>query len=317
MDVERESGLREKTTGNMFAQSASSGLGLREFEVLLGHFHRREYDCCGRGAWSFKALARTNGKVVQSIGKVKTMCAFAKDTNTRVKCWFYVFNNLAAPLIVGSEFLEKTKTMSTFTNRLENRLPDGKAILMFNFIGFTHRSKRRFVALIDGRQTRILADSGSDLDLMSSTYVRAHGYETDRRRECRKRIQIADSSLVESIGQVRAELTLADGSNHIELFDVLFKLTFDVLLDETSLEEIEAFTVHKNSFVEVVASEHNTGLCTLGYLGKVNACLVRHLKRGERDRIQEPRKYNLPRKWTYSVINLEPIASLANSKTTL
>lgn len=237
-----------------------------------------------------KSFSLGNGKVVRSIGKVKAMGAFAKETHTRIKCWFYVFNHLAAPLIMGSEFLKKTNTMSAFTNRLENRLPAGKAMPMLNFIGFAHKSKRRFAALTDGRQTHISADSGSDLDLMSPTYVRAHSYKVDRRRECRKRIQTADSSVVESIGQVTAKLTLADGSSYVKLFDVLPELTSDVLLGETSLDEIEAFTVHESSFVQVVAGEHNSELCTLGYLGKVNEFLVRYLKQGRRDWVQESRK---------------------------
>lgn len=237
-----------------------------------------------------KSFSLGNGKVVRSIGKVKALCAFAKETQTRVKCWFYVLDKLAAPLIMGSEFLEKTKTMSTFTNRLENRLSDEKIMPMLNFIGFTHASKRRFVASIDGRQTHINADSGSDLDLMSSTYVRAHGYKIDRRREGRKRIQIADGSVVESIGQVRATLTLADGSSYVKLFDVLPELKSDVLLGEISLEEIEAFTVQQSSFVDVFAGERNNELCTLGYLGKVNEFLVRHLRKSKRDWVQEPRK---------------------------
>ena len=191
---------------------------------------------------------------------------------------------------MGSEFLEKTKTMSTFTNRLETRLLDGKAMPMLSFIGFTHASKRRFAASIDGRQTYINADSGSDLDLMSSAYVRAHGYKIDRRMECRKRIQVADGSVVVSIGQVRATLTLADGSCYVKLFDVLPELTSDVLLSEISLEEIEAFTVHESSFVEVFAGERNNELCTLSYLGKVNEFLVHHLRRSKRGWVPEPRK---------------------------
>lgn len=243
-----------------------------------------------------KSFTLGNGKMVRSIGRITAWCAFAKETQTRVKCWFYVLKKLAAPLIMGSEFLEKTKTMSTFTNRLESRILGGKAMPMLNFIGFTHASKRRFAASIDGRQTYINADSGSDLDLMSSTYVRAHGYKIDRRRECRKRIQVADGSVVESIGQVSATLTLAGGSSYVKLFDVLPELTSDVLMGEISLEEIEAFTVRESSFVEVFTGEHKNELCTLGYLGKVNEFLARRLRRSKRDWVQESRKSMNPLK---------------------
>lgn len=232
-----------------------------------------------------------NGKVVQSVGKVTATCAFAKETQTKVKCSFYVLEKLTAPLIMGSEFLEKTETMSLHTNRLENRFPDANSMPMLNFIGSTQASKRRFAASVDGRQTYINADSGSDLDLMSLDYVRDHNYEIDRRRECRKRVQFADSTIAETIGQVRATLTLKDGGSYMKVFDVLPDLTSDVLLGEVSLDEIDAFTIHESSFVQVITDKHGHELCIIGYLGKVNEFLARHLRLKRRGpQVQEQRR---------------------------
>lgn len=244
-----------------------------------------------QGRSDCKPFSLGNGKVVRSVGRVKAVCAFAKETQTNVKCWFYVFEKLAAPLIMGSEFLEKTKTMSIYSNRLENRFPCAKSMPMVNFIGSTQTSKRRFAAFVDGRQTYINADSGSDLDLMSSVYVRYHDYEIDRRRECRKRVQFADSTVAETIGQVRATLTLNDGRSYLKAFDVLPNLTSDVLLGEVSLEGIDAFTVHESSFVQVMTDKIRHELCTLGYLGKVNEFLARHLRLNKKgSRVQEQGK---------------------------
>lgn len=243
-----------------------------------------------QGQSGCKFFSLGNGKVVRSIGKVKAMCAFAKEAQTKMKCWFYVFEKLAAPLIMGLEFLEKTKTMSRFTHRLENRLPCGKAMPMLNFLGSTQASKRRFVAFIDGQKTYINADSGSELNFMASRYCRDRGYKIDRRRECRKRIELADCTIVETIGQTRATLTLENGSSFTKLFDILPGLTSDVLLGEVTLDEIEAFTVHENSFVEVFTGEQNNQLCTLGYLGNVNEFLARHLRRRKRGRVQQQRE---------------------------
>ena len=259
-----------------------------------------------QGKGCCKSFLLGNGKVVRSVGKVKAVCAFAKETQTRMKCCFYVFNKLAAPLIMGSEFLEKTKTMSKFTNRLESRVSGGMTMPMLNFIAPTQASKRRFSAFIDGHKTYINADSGSELDLMSSSYSRGHGYKIDRRRECRNRIQIADGTVIESIGRVRATLTLEDGSSFVRLFDVLPGLTSDVLLGEVSLEEIEAFTAHQSSFVEVFASEQNSELCTLAYLGKVNDFIVRHISRRKRGQAQEQRKLSIPFTALEIVIHLMP-----------
>ena len=231
-----------------------------------------------------KRFCMGNGKIVKALGRVRAVCAFVKEAQTKMKCWFYVFNELASPLIMGSQFLEKTKTLSDHVHRLENCILKPGIVPMVNLIGSTQHAKRRFTAHIDHRLTLINADSGSDLDLMSSAYVRAHGYRLDRRRRCRKRVRFADNTMAETIGQVQATLTLEDGSMYTKTFDVLPELTSDVLLGQFTLEEIEAFQNHKSSFVDVCAGERYLELSVLGYLGKVNEFLACKLRRVHRRR---------------------------------
>ena len=231
-----------------------------------------------------KRFSIGSGKIVKALGRVRAVCAFAKEAQTKMKCWFYVFDELASPLIMGSHFLEKTKTLSDYVHRLEDCVPKPGIVPMVNLIGSTQQAKRRFTAYIDHRHTLINADSGSDLDLMSSTYIRAHGYRLDRRRRCRKRVRFADNTVAETIGQVQATLTLEDGSMYFKTFDVLPELTSDVLLGQFTLEEIKAFQVHRGSFVDVFAGERHLELSVLGYLGKVNEFLACKLRRVHRRR---------------------------------
>ena len=247
-----------------------------------------------------KRFTMGNGKIVKALGRVKAVCAFAKGAETKMKCWFYVLNEMASPLIMGSQFLEKTRTLSDHVHRLEDCIPNPVISPMVNLIGSTQHAKRRFTAHIDHRLTLINADTGSDLDLMSSTYVRAHGYQLDRRRRCRKRVRFADNTVAETIGQVQATLTLCDGSTYLKVFDILPNLTSDVLLGQFTLEEINAFTFHRNSFVDVFAGERHLELSVLGYLGYVNEFLARKLKRvpGRKGQMQKQGKspqYDLKR----------------------
>ena len=252
-----------------------------------------------------KTFSLGNGKVVRSVGMVKASCAFVKEAQTSMKCRFHVFEKLTSPLIMGLEFLEKTKTLSHFTGRLEDRLPNASIVPMVNFIGSAQRAKRRFSALINDSHTYINADSGSDLDLMSFAHVKRKGYKIDRSRDHRKRIQLADTTVVETIGQVRATLTLENGRSYSKLFDVLPGLASDVLpglasdvlpglasdvlIGETSLEEINAFTTLQNSFVDIPAGERLPEFCILGFLGNVNQFLAHKIiygRRGSRDQQQ-------------------------------
>ena len=261
----REIGAQHDTgaeRGNFIAHDLSCKLKLR---IRTG-----KSDC--------KLFSMGNGKVVRAIGRARALCAFAKEPCSRMKCWFYVFKDLASPLIMGAQFLKTTETMSKYVDRLEDCASWGPIIPNVNLIGSTEQSKRRLAAFIDGRYTHVNADSGSHLDLMSSTYVKMHGYRIDRRTECRKRVRLADNTVAETIGQTSATITLQDGSSYSKLFDILPQLTSEVLLGETTLEEIGAFTAHENSFVDVFADERFLELSVLGYLGKVNEFLVHHVR---------------------------------------
>ena len=257
-------------SGNFIDRSLASKLKLR--------LRNEKGDC--------KRFSMGNGKIVKALGRVRAVCAFAKEAQTKMKCWFYVFDELASPLIMGSRFLEKTKTLSDHVHRLEGCIPNPGILPMVNLIGSTQQAKRRLTAHIDHRYTLINADSGSDLDLMSSTYVRAHGYHLDRRRRCRKRVRLADNTIAETIGQVKATLTLEDGIMYPKTFDVLPNLTSEVLLGQFTLEEIDAFKLHRSSFVDVFAGERHLELSVLGYLGKVNEFLACKLKGVHRRNIQ-------------------------------
>ena len=229
-----------------------------------------------------KAFSMGTGKVRRAIGRVKAWCTFAKEPGTRMKCWFYVLPKLASPLIMGSQFLRDTRTMSHFTHRLEDQPSCTPFAPMVNLVSSTQQAKRRLVAFVDDRQTYINADSGSHLDLVSSAYTKKYGYKVDRRRECRKRIQLADATTAETIGQVKMELMLHDGSTYLKTFDVLPGLTSEVLIGEDTLAELKIFTEHESSFIDVLGGERHFELSILSYLGRVNEFLVRKLHRSNR-----------------------------------
>ena len=229
-----------------------------------------------------KSFSMGTGKVQRAIGRVRAWCAFAKESGTKMKCWFYVLPKLASPLIMGSQFLRDTKTMSHFTHRLEDQLPCTPIAPMVNLISSTQQAKRRLVAFIDDRQTYINADSGSHINLMSSAYRKKYGYKLDRRIECRKRVQLADATAAETIGQVEAELTLNDGSTYLKSFDVLPGLMSEVLIGEDTLAELKIFTEHESSFIDVFSGERHFELNILSYLGCLNGFLVRKLNPSNR-----------------------------------
>ena len=149
---------------------------------------------------------------------------------------------------------------------------------------------------------------------MSSEYVRCRGYKTDRRKECRKRVRVADTTVIETIGQVEATLTLEDGCSYLKTFDVLPGLPSEVLIGESTLEEIGTFTSYASSFVDVVAGERYFELSVLSYLGKVNSFLAHTFRKRRRGvQAQPQRKLSLGRSLAILLISAL-LASLAKQQ---
>lgn len=220
-----------------------------------------------------KSLTLASGKIMRTVGRVHAWCTFAKEPATRLKCWFHVCSNLTDSLIMGSTFLAATKTLTQFKQRLQKRIFSSGSIPTVNLIDTTMKAQRRFACRVDGRLAYVNADSASDLDLVSSNYVKANKLHIDRRREVRKRIKLADQTQAETIGQVKAMITIGDGSENVyeRVFDVLPGLTSEVLFGEDFLELIDAFCSHESSFVMIPTTKrHHCELNILENLGPVN-----------------------------------------------
>ena len=116
------------------------------------------------------------------------------------------------------------------------------------------------------------ADTAADLHFMSVQYVKANGYEMNQDDVCRRKIRLADISVIETIGQVTASIRL-NGSNqtHQGTFGVLPSLTYDVIFGDELLGEIQAFTKHQLSFRKVDTNVNHPSfniLVNLGYVSR-------------------------------------------------
>ena len=217
-----------------------------------------------------------NGAVVESIGRVEAFCTFARDLSTSVTCSFHVFDKLTTPLILGYPFLEESKTLSMNRHRLQERSSDQNTYPIVNCIDSSNEKALRFRCQVDSRKTIASADSASDLDLMSSAYAEMYKYKL---MGGRRRVQLADTSIVWTTGQVLVTLETADGRSFLKFLDVLPGLGSDILLGEITLESIEAFTRLKDSFVEIPTNMEKPELNILIDLGFINRILTQHRKR--------------------------------------
>ncbi|KAJ9655399.1 hypothetical protein H2201_008813 [Coniosporium apollinis] len=163
-----------------------------------------------------------DGRRVRSVGRVQAPCRFGTETSTDfdLVCIFYVFRNVATDLIMGRNFLGETETLTA------------------------HRERLQVICKLDGRTVSAIADSGSELNLMSPEFARKQGYVVEEGEQV---IMFADGRLAYTSGVVYVSLSLDPGYMYDAVttaFYLLRDLVYDVLLGEDTLEDFEVFTKH-------------------------------------------------------------------------
>ncbi|KAH6714408.1 hypothetical protein BKA61DRAFT_655910 [Leptodontidium sp. MPI-SDFR-AT-0119] len=158
-----------------------------------------------RSPKNIKQFELGNGKCISSLGRVCVPVELMGNTLGRKKRWFYVFSVCPVPLVLGMPFLEETEILTKNRNMLESCPAKLRNISSLLWIGSSRNSnspRNRMKCSLDGHVLDAIADTGSDLNLMSLKCAKREGFQIDRRREARRRIQVGDGTETETIGQV-------------------------------------------------------------------------------------------------------------------
>lgn len=121
-----------------------------------------------------------NGKLTTSIGRARAHVRLVKGFDKPRKEWFHILRNYPAAIILGMPFLEAVQILSKNRHILEECPPKPCAIDLVLWIS---SPRNRIRCNLDGRNVTAIADSGSDLNLMSLSYAQRGGYRIDRRKE--------------------------------------------------------------------------------------------------------------------------------------
>ncbi|OBT55098.1 hypothetical protein VE04_03568 [Pseudogymnoascus sp. 24MN13] len=105
-----------------------------------------------------------NGEIVWSIGRVLETVGLPGSPLWQKKRPFYVLEDCPVPLVMGMKFLKEAEILTKYRHLLENCPAEISNIPSLLWIG-SPRSRIR--CTIDGRKLEAVADTGSDLNLMS------------------------------------------------------------------------------------------------------------------------------------------------------
>jgi len=141
-----------------------------------------------------------NGQSTRSVGSVFVQCGLlgGKQGGRR----FHVLRRCIYPVIVGMKFLKATKLFTENKHMLVER-PSWYLSQLPRLGYITSGQWCPINCDADGQHLIGCADTGSDLDLMSLDFSNEKGFIIDRRESVCRRVQLADGSIVETIGCVR------------------------------------------------------------------------------------------------------------------
>jgi hypothetical protein len=216
------------------------------------------------------------GKYIQSIGRAYLPCGLLGQgwmRGSQEPRWFHVLKKCVAPLIVGMEFLEKTKLYTEYKHLLVDCPFSFGNIPTLKYIG-SRQASLNFRA--DGTPLTGCLDTGADLDFMSLRAAIEHGFKIDRRQEARTRVMLPDCSIVETVGQVRTSVEISEFDKFDMTFNVLAGLPCDAIFSDDFVEQTDAF----NSCSELSGNEtqHRHTLKVLINLGPLQSLFSKKRK---------------------------------------
>ncbi|KAK4161518.1 hypothetical protein QBC43DRAFT_323465 [Cladorrhinum sp. PSN259] len=232
-----------------------------------------------------------NGQEVGAVGRVVTDWSFAAGAGwdgPALECVFHVFSTLAVPVIMGLHFLELTETYTKHKNRLiDEPFPAAPAIRV-NSVG---RPKRDLVCRLDGYVGLANVDTGSDLDFVSDKYARARGFSIE---EAYHEVMFADGSTGVTCGVFRVSFAVGQvpdeaspfvaRSEPIEIeFFILENLSSDILIGQTTIEELDVFNAHPDSFIASSPRLGESDVNIIRYIGKAEKLMTGMLAKFNRN----------------------------------
>jgi hypothetical protein len=149
-----------------------------------------------------------SGKCTRSIGRVRVPVQLPGKTLQTPKQWFYVFETCAVDMVLGMEFLEEAEVLTKNRHLLEAcpaELRDFSALLWIGSPKHDNSAgavKNRLRCSLDGRDLVAVADTGSDLNMMSFECAKRERFQIDTREEAKTWVKFGDGSMSRTIGQV-------------------------------------------------------------------------------------------------------------------
>ncbi|KAI1170637.1 hypothetical protein F4777DRAFT_105571 [Nemania sp. FL0916] len=205
----------------------------------------------------------------RSVGETSLKVAFPDNPLKTWQCKFAVMPNCPEGLVFGDHFLRTvTETITKFRHRLKKAI----STLAKRTWRLLHMQypRQKLECFINSSPVLANADTGSDVDLVSLNYAKLRGWDIDPLPYDEGFVILSDGTIAKVSGHVDVDLFLRGTNNESKRFYVLDGLVSDVVLGDTTLDELDVFNEHIDLFVDLDELEEGEDFFIIEWVERLN-----------------------------------------------
>ncbi|ETS74076.1 hypothetical protein PFICI_13942 [Pestalotiopsis fici W106-1] len=188
------------------------------------------------------------GEKTSSIGQTSLEVAFPDNPGKSWSCQFQVVRCCPEGLVFGDHFLRTlTETLTKFRHRLKKKA----TVSGLNIRRLLHMEtpRQQLRCSINSQGTLANMDTGSDIDLVSLKFAESCGLDISYFPHNEGFVKLSNGTVKKLLGYSDNRLNLGEDLREKRFF-VLDGLVADVVLGDDTLEDLDVFNKHVDSFVD-------------------------------------------------------------------
>lgn len=191
-----------------------------------------------------------NSTRIESIGKATGIWQFDGEFFQRA-IEFLVLPESSRPVVLGLDFLSRTRTLKTNWHRIRSRRVFEEPFYCLHLLD---HAPRVIAGTVNGEPVLAIPSTGCEMNLVSESYLQRRGLDSRMLKDDAQQVKLADGSLAQTTGRIRMRWRFGDEGlldSWSLTFLVMRDCLYDVVLGQDLLYQSNAFLQYEDCFRDV------------------------------------------------------------------